>query len=70
MLSYWLDLPYNQFEGRGPTFNATNYMHFGRLSATIKSANVGGAITAVILIADNKDEIDIELLGGDPNHAQ
>ncbi|KAI8143068.1 concanavalin A-like lectin/glucanase domain-containing protein [Fennellomyces sp. T-0311] len=64
------NLPYNKFEGRGPTFNASTYMHYGRLSATIKSANVGGAITAVILIADGGDEIDIELLGGDPNHAQ
>ena len=39
-------------------------MHYGRVSATVKSANVGGAITAVILIADGGDEIDIELLGG------
>ncbi|KAG2217032.1 hypothetical protein INT45_003988 [Circinella minor] len=64
------NLPYNQFEGRGPTFNASTYMHYGRVSATIKSANVGGAITAIILIGDGGDEIDIELLGGDPNHAQ
>ncbi|KAI9272655.1 concanavalin A-like lectin/glucanase domain-containing protein [Phascolomyces articulosus] len=64
------NLPYNKYEGRGPTFNATTYMHYGRVSATVKSAGVGGAITAVILIADGGDEIDFELLGGDPNHAQ
>ncbi|KAI7880981.1 concanavalin A-like lectin/glucanase [Lichtheimia hyalospora FSU 10163] len=64
------NLPYNQFEGYGPTFNASTYMHYGRVSATIQSANVGGAIAAVILIADGGDEIDFELLGGDPNHVQ
>ncbi|KAI9322526.1 concanavalin A-like lectin/glucanase domain-containing protein [Dichotomocladium elegans] len=64
------NLPYNQFEGRGPTFNASTYMRFGRVSATIQSASVGGAITAVILIADNGDEIDFEFLGGDPDHVQ
>lgn len=40
-------------------------MHYGRLSATLKSAPVGGAITAVILLADGGDEIDVELLGGE-----
>ena len=69
-MSIFLDLPYNQYEGYGPTFNASTYMHYGRVSATIQSANVGGAIAAVILIADGGDEIDFELLGGDPNHVQ
>ncbi|KAI8974383.1 concanavalin A-like lectin/glucanase domain-containing protein [Pilobolus umbonatus] len=57
-------LPYNKYVGTGPTFNATHYMKYGTFSASIKSANVGGAVTAVILIADNGDEIDFELLGG------
>ncbi|KAI9488808.1 concanavalin A-like lectin/glucanase domain-containing protein [Zychaea mexicana] len=61
-------LPYNKYEGRGPTFNASSYMHYGRVSATVKSANVGGAITAVILIGDGGDEIDFELLGGMSNY--
>ena len=39
-------------------------MQYGNFSASIKSASVGGAVTAVILIADNGDEIDFELLGG------
>lgn len=62
--SVHLDLPYNKYEGRGPTFNASTYMRYGRVSATVKSASVGGAITAVILLADGGDEIDFELLGG------
>ncbi|OAD74512.1 glycoside hydrolase family 16 protein [Phycomyces blakesleeanus NRRL 1555(-)] len=63
-------LPYNEFEGVGPTFNSTNYMKYGRFSATVRSAPVGGAVTAMILMADGGDEIDYEILGGDPNHVQ
>ncbi|KAG0744759.1 hypothetical protein G6F16_000507 [Rhizopus arrhizus] len=57
------NLKYNDVEGDGPTFNATTLMHYGRFSATLKSAKTGGAVTAIILIADDKDEIDFELLG-------
>jgi len=39
-------------------------MKYGKFSATVKSAKVPGAVTAVILIADNGDEIDFELLAG------
>lgn len=60
-------VPYNKFEGKGFTFNATSYMQYGKFSAQIKSANVPGAVTAVILIADNGDEIDFELLTGGTN---
>lgn len=56
-------LPYNSHMGHGPTLNSTTYMHYGRLSATIKSSKVGGAITAVILISDTGDEIDFEVIG-------
>lgn len=42
-------------------------MQYGKFSAQIKSANVPGAVTAVILIADNGDEIDFELLTGGTN---
>jgi beta-glucanase (GH16 family) len=45
-------------------------MRFGRVSADIRSASVGGAVTAFILIADGGDEIDFEILGADPHHAQ
>ncbi|KAI7884900.1 concanavalin A-like lectin/glucanase [Lichtheimia hyalospora FSU 10163] len=56
-------LPYNSHMGHGPTLNSSTYMHYGRLSATIKSSKVGGAITAVILISDSGDEIDFEVIG-------
>lgn len=59
-----VELPYNKEAGRGPTFNSTTYMHYGKFSAKVKSSPVGGAITAVILIADGGDEIDFELIGG------
>jgi beta-glucanase (GH16 family) len=39
-------------------------MQYGTFEATVKSAPVGGAVTAIILIADGGDEIDFELLGG------
>ncbi|CEP17495.1 hypothetical protein [Parasitella parasitica] len=57
-------LKYNEYEGKGFTFNATTLMHYGKFSATLKSAKVPGAVTAVILIADNGDEIDFEFLAG------
>lgn len=39
-------------------------MQYGKFTATLKSANVPGAVTAVILMADNGDEIDYEILVG------
>ncbi|KAL0078090.1 concanavalin A-like lectin/glucanase domain-containing protein [Phycomyces blakesleeanus] len=63
-------LPYNLYEGTGPTFNPPNYMQYGKFTATIKAAPEGGAVTAIILIADNGDEIDYELIGADDQHAQ
>lgn len=58
------DLPYNTNAGSGCTVNATTYMQYGKFSATLKSAGEPGAVTAVILMADNGDEIDFELLSG------
>ncbi|KAI8091030.1 concanavalin A-like lectin/glucanase domain-containing protein [Gilbertella persicaria] len=59
------NLPYNQIGGRGPTLNATTYIRYGRISATMKTASGGGSVTAFILIADDGDEIDFEIVGGD-----
>ncbi|KAG0170679.1 hypothetical protein DFQ28_005700 [Apophysomyces sp. BC1034] len=61
---------YNKYEGRGATFNATSLMHYGTISAKIKAAAAGGAVTAFILIADDGDEIDFEFVGADPRHVQ
>lgn len=56
--------PYNKFSGDGPTFNSTTYMQYGNLTAQVQSAGVGGAVTAVILMGDGRDEIDFEWVGG------
>lgn len=58
------ELPYNSDAGVGPTFNSTTYMHYGKFTAVAKAAPKGGAVTAFILIADNRDEIDFEFTGG------
>lgn len=57
-------LPYNKFEGTGFTFTAPSLMKYGKFSASVKSAKVPGAVTAIILIADDGDEIDFEILAG------
>lgn len=63
-------LPYNAIGGRGPTLNATSYMRYGKISATLKSSGTGGTVTAFILLADGGDEIDFEFLGGDKDKVQ
>lgn len=45
-------------------------MRYGKLSAHIRSAGTGGAVTAFILMADGGDEIDFEFLGADLDHVQ
>lgn len=60
-------LRYNKIEGVGFTFNASTYMQYGTFSSTIKSSSVPGSVTAIILIADNGDEIDFEFLAGPEN---
>lgn len=62
----YVELAYNKIEGAGFTFNASTYMQYGKFSATVKSSSVPGSVTAIILIADNGDEIDFEFLAG-PN---
>lgn len=39
-------------------------MQYGNLTAQVQSAGVGGAVTAVILMGDGRDEIDFEWVGG------
>ncbi|KAL9549101.1 hypothetical protein PS6_006251 [Mucor atramentarius] len=63
-------LPYNEIGGRGPTLNATSFMRYGRVTALMRSAGTGGAVTAFILMADGGDEIDFEFLGGDRDLVQ
>ncbi|KAI8355519.1 glycosyl hydrolases family 16-domain-containing protein [Blakeslea trispora] len=57
-------LPVNSKEGSGFTFNHTNTMLYGEFTVDLKSAEAPGAVTAIILYANNGDEIDFEILAG------
>lgn len=49
----------------------SKYAHsYGKFSFTLQAPRVPGVVVAAILIAPGGDEIDIELLGGDPHHWQ
>ncbi|KAJ8482587.1 hypothetical protein ONZ45_g14899 [Pleurotus djamor] len=59
--------------GLNSAVNSTFELSYGKVSYEV-SAPVGrgrgGIITAIILMGDSHDEIDIELLSGDPSHWQ
>ncbi|KZP16624.1 glycoside hydrolase family 16 protein [Athelia psychrophila] len=54
----------------GATVNSTFTFLYGKVTYEVSSPLVAGAVTAVILIADQGDEMDVELLGGDRHHWQ
>ncbi|KAK0218185.1 glycoside hydrolase family 16 protein [Armillaria fumosa] len=55
--------------GQGATINSTELCVYGKLSFEVTAPTVSGVVTAIILIgSDSSDEIDVELLGGDPTH--
>ncbi|KZT72030.1 glycoside hydrolase family 16 protein [Daedalea quercina L-15889] len=60
----------NDMLGQGATVNSTSTFLYGRVSYTVAAPVVSGVVTAAILIADQGDEVDVELLGGDPSHWQ
>ncbi|THG96618.1 hypothetical protein EW026_g5238 [Hermanssonia centrifuga] len=60
----------NDKVAEGATVNSTFTMLYGKMSFEVAAPSVPGVVTAVILIADEHDEIDVELLGGDPSHWQ
>ena len=43
---------------------------FGKVEVELKAANGTGIVSSVVLLSDDKDEIDIELLGGDKTQFQ
>jgi beta-glucanase (GH16 family) len=45
-------------------------VQYGRITFELKTAKAAGAITAAILMAPGKDEIDFEMLGGEPDKVQ
>ncbi len=54
----------------GTLLASTNYVWYGKISAKIKTSRDAGVVTAFILLADSKDEIDFEFVGVDLDHAQ
>ncbi|KAL1942970.1 hypothetical protein VTO73DRAFT_4641 [Trametes versicolor] len=54
----------------GATINSTFTLLHGKVTYTFSGPGIAGVVTAAIMIADERDEIDIELLGGDLPHWQ
>jgi beta-glucanase (GH16 family) len=54
----------------GTLLASTNYVWYGKVSATLKTSRTTGVVTAFILLSDVKDEIDFEFVGTDLNDAQ
>jgi beta-glucanase (GH16 family) len=47
----------------GTVLSSTNYVWYGNIKATMKTARGAGVVTAFILMSDVKDEVDFEWLG-------
>ncbi|KAI0085831.1 glycosyl hydrolases family 16-domain-containing protein [Irpex rosettiformis] len=60
----------NDFVAEGATVNSTFSVLYGKISFELSAPTVPGVVTAAIMLADQHDEIDIELLGGDTTHWQ
>ncbi|KAI0644293.1 concanavalin A-like lectin/glucanase [Trametes meyenii] len=60
----------NDKVAEGATINSTFTLLHGKVTYTLRGPAVPGVVTAAILIADERDEIDVELVGGDPQHWQ
>ena len=54
----------------GTLLASSNYVWYGKITATMKSSRGKGVVTAFILLSDVKDEIDFEFVGVDLNNAQ
>jgi hypothetical protein len=54
----------------GTLLQSTKYVWYGKISATMRTSQGAGVVTAFILMSDDRDEIDFEFVGVDINHAQ
>ncbi|KAI0628211.1 concanavalin A-like lectin/glucanase [Trametes polyzona] len=54
----------------GATINSTFTFLYGKVTYTFYGPAIPGVVTAAILIADQGDEIDVELVGGNMQHWQ
>ncbi|THH09733.1 hypothetical protein EW145_g1812 [Phellinidium pouzarii] len=60
----------NSAIGEGATINSTFTILYGKVTFEMKAPAVAGSVSAVILVSDQHDEIDVEVIGGDPKHWQ
>ncbi|TDL19762.1 concanavalin A-like lectin/glucanase [Rickenella mellea] len=60
----------NNIVSDGATINSTFVLQYGKVTFDVKAPTIAGVVTAAILIADQHDEIDVELVGGDPHRWQ
>ena len=56
--------------GDGVRISTTRYILYGKLTARMKAAAVGGLVNTFITMSDRKDEIDWEIVGGEATSAQ
>jgi len=54
----------------GTRLSSTHYVHYGRITGTLKTGRWAGVVTAFITMADDKDEIDWEWPGNATTEAQ
>jgi len=54
----------------GTLLSSTQYVWYGKVSATMTTSQGAGVVTAFILMSDVKDEIDFEFVGTDVQTAQ
>lgn len=55
--------PKGEGEGHGSLFSSKSLMQYGLIETKMKSASVGGLVTAFIFMSPNGDEIDWEWVG-------
>ncbi|KAI8805191.1 concanavalin A-like lectin/glucanase domain-containing protein [Cladochytrium replicatum] len=49
--------------GTGVRLSSTSYLPYGKVTARLRASSAGGAVTAFITMADDRDEIDWEFTG-------
>lgn len=54
----------------GTRISSTRYLHYGKVTATLKTGKWGGVVTAFITMSDIKDEIDWEFPGAATTEGQ
>ncbi|KZT01211.1 glycoside hydrolase family 16 protein [Laetiporus sulphureus 93-53] len=57
-------------ENNGTRLSSTRYVHYGQITARLKTGRWGGVVTAFITMSDVKDEIDWEFPGNQTTEGQ